>query len=165
MLSAQSATRDYFRAENKLQSISYLFISPVTTPQVSFSQTTTQILSTISKCKPRKNNDKCFGPYFYSTGTQRGILHPAGWLVLFCVATQELVLATANTGKTREKFWKNAGEWTERVEIRKKFLAVGAACIAIYWPTTGFKGRTFKLCALNRWEFNFCIRSFPLRVR
>ena len=27
------------------------------------------------------------------------------------------VLATANTEKTRERFWKNAGEWTRRVEI------------------------------------------------
>ena len=31
------------------------------------------------------------------------------------------VLATANTGKNREGFWKkNAGEWTGRVEISKK---------------------------------------------
>ena len=30
------------------------------------------------------------------------------------------MLATANTGKTREKFGKNAGEWTGRVEISKE---------------------------------------------
>ena len=31
------------------------------------------------------------------------------------------VLATANTGKNRERFWKkNAGEWTGRAEISKK---------------------------------------------
>ena len=35
--------------------------------------------------------------------------------------------------------------------------------MAIYWPTPGFKGRTFKLCVLTRWDFNFCIRSSPLR--
>ena len=35
--------------------------------------------------------------------------------------------------------------------------------MAIYWPTPGFKGRTFKLCVLTRWDFNFCVRSFPLR--
>ena len=34
-------------------------------------------------------------------------------------AYQELVLSTANTGKTCERFWKNAGEWTGRVEISK----------------------------------------------
>ena len=30
------------------------------------------------------------------------------------------MLATANTGKNRERFWKNAGEWTGSVEISKK---------------------------------------------
>ena len=27
------------------------------------------------------------------------------------------------------------------------------------------KGRTFKLCVLTRWDFNFCVRSSPLRGR
>ena len=36
--------------------------------------------------------------------------------------------------------------------------------MAIYWPTPDFKGRTFKLCVLTRWDFNFCVRSSPLRV-
>ena len=35
--------------------------------------------------------------------------------------------------------------------------------MAVYWPTLGFKGRTFKLCVLTRWDFNFCVRSSPLR--
>ena len=35
--------------------------------------------------------------------------------------------------------------------------------MAIYWPTPGFKGRTFKLCVLTRWDFYFCVRSSPLR--
>ena len=30
------------------------------------------------------------------------------------------MLATANTEKNRERFWKNAGEWTGRVEISKE---------------------------------------------
>ena len=30
------------------------------------------------------------------------------------------MLATASTGKTQERFWKNAGEWTGRVEISKE---------------------------------------------
>ena len=29
-------------------------------------------------------------------------------------------MVTANTGKNRERFWKNAGEWTGRVEISKE---------------------------------------------
>ena len=48
---------------------------------------------------------------------------------------------------------------------RKIFLAVSVACMAIYWPTQGFKGRTFKLCVLNRGDFNFCVRSSPQRGR
>ena len=39
---------------------------------------------------------------------------------LFCGPTQEPVLATANTGKSRERFGKNAGEWTGRVEVSKE---------------------------------------------
>ena len=30
------------------------------------------------------------------------------------------MLATAKTGKNRERFWKNAGEWTRKVEISKE---------------------------------------------
>ena len=45
---------------------------------------------------------------------------------------------------------------------RKKSLAVSVACMAIYWPTPGFKGRTWKLCVLIRWDFYFCIRSSSL---
>ena len=49
---SQSATKDDIRAENKLQSIFKLFIPRVSIPQVSFLQTTTQILSTISELNP-----------------------------------------------------------------------------------------------------------------
>ena len=31
------------------------------------------------------------------------------------------------------------------------------------WFTPGFKRKTFKLCVLTRWDFNFCVRSSPLR--
>ena len=34
--------------------------------------------------------------------------------------------------------------------------------MAIYLPTPGFKGRTFKLCVLTRWDLNFCVCSSPL---
>ena len=67
--------------------------------------------------------------------------------------------------KVGKGFGKNAGEWTNWVEITmKKSLAVSVACMAIYWPTPGFNGRTFKLCVLSRWDFNFFVRSSPLRV-
>ena len=35
--------------------------------------------------------------------------------------------------------------------------------MAIYSPTPDFKRRTFKLCVLTKWDFNFCVRSSPLR--
>ena len=54
VLRAQSATKDYVRAENKLQWIFYLFIPQVIIPQASFSQTTNQIKYTISDHKNRK---------------------------------------------------------------------------------------------------------------
>jgi len=38
----------------------------------------------------------------------------------FCVLTQEAELATANTRKARERFWKTVGEWTGMVEISKE---------------------------------------------
>ena len=53
-------------------------------------------------------------------GTQHGNLYPAGRSILFCGPTQELVLATASTGKSQKRFWKNAGEWAGRVEISKE---------------------------------------------
>ena len=46
-------------------------------------------------------------------------------------------------------------------QARKKSLAVSVACMAIYWPTPGFKGRTFKLCVLTRWDFNFSASAAP----
>ena len=44
------------------------------------------------------------------------------------------MFATANTGKARVRFLKNAGEWSGRVEIssREKSLAVGEVCMAIF---------------------------------
>ena len=61
---------------------------------------------------------------------------------LFCWPTQEPVLVTANTGKTRERFWEkmqvNGPEGWKLA--RKKSPAVSVACIAIYCPIPGFKG-------------------------
>ena len=50
----QSSTKDYIRAEHKLQSVSNLFLPQVIIPQVFFSKITAQILSTISERKTRK---------------------------------------------------------------------------------------------------------------
>ena len=58
------------------------------------------------------------------------------------------------------------GEWTVMVEIRtwKKILAVGKACVAIFWPTSGFKGKKRLLWVLKRADLTFCIRNTPLQV-
>ena len=43
-------------------------------------------------------------------------------------------------------------------------MAVVEACTALFWPTPGFKGRTFELWVLfNRWDLTICVRSSPLR--
>ena len=82
------------------------------------------------------------GDLFYSAGPHRNWCQPQ--------PTQQ---------EHRRGFGKNAGEWTRRVEISKKSLAVGVACMAIYGPAPGFKGRTIGLWVLNTWVFNFCIHS------
>ena len=86
---AQSATKDYIRAEHKLYSVSKLFISQVIMSQVMFSLAN-----------------------LYSAGSQHWHLHPAGWPILFCTPTQEPAFATANTGKNRERFW-NKCRWMD----------------------------------------------------
>ena len=150
MLWAQPATKNYIRVEHKLHSISKWLIS----------QVIPQVMLLCFFCL------FFFGglAYLYSAGTQHGNLPPAGWPILFCGPSQEPCVSHSQHKKNRERFWKNAGELTGRVEIdKKKSLAVSVACMAIYWPTPGFKGRTFELCVLTRWDFNFCVRSSPRR--
>ena len=54
--------------------------------------------------------------------------------------------------------------WTGRVEIREDKITGSIQSMYGYILTySRFKGRTFKLCFLNRWDFNFCIHSSPLR--
>ena len=95
-----------------------------------------------------------------------GTLHPAGWPILFCGPTQE---PCASHSQHREKMGEvlEKCRWMDRKcrnkQERKKSPAVSVACMAIYWPTPGLKGRTFKLCVLTRWDFNFFVRSSPLR--
>ena len=72
------------------------------------------------------------------------------------------MLATANIGKLgrgfgEKKFSNGLGG---QKFTRKKFLAVSVACIAISWPTLGFKGKTSELLVLN---VNSYVRSSLLR--
>ena len=89
--------------------------------------------------------------------------------------TYFILRAYTETGVSHSQHRKKSGEvwkkcrWMDRKctnkQERKKSLAVSVACMAIYWPTPGFKGRTFKLCVLTRWDFNFCVRGSPPRGR
>ena len=55
-----------------------------------------------------------FLAYLYSTGTLHGNLHPAGRPFLFCGLTQDSVLATANTGRKKNK---KTGEVLEQMRV------------------------------------------------
>ena len=112
----------------------------------------------------QKNSHTCFGAYLYSTSTQHGNLHPTGWPILFCRPTQEPVLTTANVTKLGRGFGQMQVNGPKGQKLaRKKSLTVGLPCMAIYWPISGFTGGTFKLCVLNKWDSNFCVRSSPQR--
>ena len=110
------------------------------------------------------DNNTSFGAYLNSAGTssincndeQGGLSYSAGPHRNRCQLqpTQE---------EKGEVLGKNAGGWTGRTEVssRKKSPAVGEACTAIFRPTPGIKGRTFKLWVLNIWVFHFCVHSAP----
>ena len=72
------------------------------------------------------------------------------------------VLAIANTGEIGRGFRKNAGEWTGRAEISKEEIHGSKRCMYGYILTYPKLYRE-NLQALNRWDFNFCVRTSPLR--
>ena len=61
-----------------------------------------------------------FWTFFIFRGHSTWEPTPGRVTYLFFLPTQEPVLATANTGKTRERFGENAGEWTGKVEISEE---------------------------------------------
>ena len=120
----------------------------------------------------RKDNNACFGAY--SAGTEDGNVHRSSSVIWNDEQGVLFYSAGPHTNRcqrepTQEKlgrcFGNNAGEWTWRVKIssRMKSMAVGEACLAIFWATPGFKGSTFQLWVLDTWVNNFCVRSTPLR--
>ena len=144
MLWAQSTTKDYIRVENKLQSISKLFIPRVIILQDSFSQTTTQTLSTILERKPRLTITHVLEPIFTFL-TQHGNLCPAGWPIYSVGLPRNWYKPQLTQEKLGRGFGKHAGEWTGRIEISKEEIP-GGKCSRygyIYWPTSGFKGEPF----------------------
>ena len=130
---AQSTTKDYIRSNTNF----------TLSPRYSFH-------------KPSYHKSCFLSPFIFRGHSTREPASGRNWFYSAGLHRSH-VLATANTGKIR-RFCKKC-RW---MDPRKKSLAVCVACIATYWPTPGFKGRTFKLCVLTRWYFNFCVYSFPL---
>ena len=100
------------------------------------------------------------GDLYYSAGQHREPIQMPwgiGWRSCWLPSKQRKI--------SFEVSEKNEGEWTRNVQIssRKKSLAVGEACVAIFWPVPGFKGTTFEFGVLNRWVFNICVWSAALQ--
>ena len=85
-----------------------------------------QILSTTAERKTSKNNNTFRNLFIFRKHSLWGNQHPARWPILLCGSTQEPVLATANTVKTLERFWKkciktkNKQNQTKRRKKKKK---------------------------------------------
>ena len=101
-------------------------------PQVSFSKTTTQIISTISECKPCKTVTN-FGTYIYSEGTQHRSLHQLpvtmSWVTYFFLQAhtgtgvssgQHRKNCLSQHRKNSRGLGNNAGEWVREVEVSKE---------------------------------------------
>ena len=103
----------------------YLLLIHSTSPYTAslFSQTTTESISTFSERKPRKRITHVLEPIIFSGHSTR---EPASSRMTY------FMRAYTSTGvshsqhrkkkkkQPRERFWKNAGEWTLRVEISKE---------------------------------------------
>ena len=128
--------------QHKLHSISQLFISQVIIPQVMY-----------CCC--------CFLPIYMPWALNTGTCLWQGDLFYSAGLHRNHELATANPGNIR--FWTKCS-WMDR-KGRNKEEILGIECMALYWPTPGFKGRmfNFKLCVLTRWDLNFCVCSSPLQ--
>ena len=96
-----------------------LSIPQVTIPQVSFSQTTTQILSTISERKPRKTKH-VLGPIYIPRELNTGTCIQQGDLLYSAGLHRNRYQPQLTQEELGRGFGKNAGEWTGRVEISKE---------------------------------------------
>ena len=118
----------------------------------------------------QKNNKTCFTAYLYSAGTHYQNMHRLS--VTTRRVTYFILRAHMRAGvshrqhrKTLEKFWKNAGEWTGMVEISKGEIPGSRRRMHDYIRTCSrLSRRTIELWLANRWVFNFCVRSTPLRL-
>ena len=77
-----------------------------------------------SERKRRKTIRQVVEPICIPQVLNTGNLHPAGWPFLFCESTQL-------TRERLERFWKNEGEWTGRVEISEEEMEHTCALSAV----------------------------------
>ena len=74
-------------------------------------------------------------PIYIPWALNTGICIQQGDLFYSAGLHRNHVLATANAWKNRERFWKNAGEWTGRVEISKEEIPGGKLSMYGYMLT------------------------------
>ena len=127
VLEPRSTAKDYIRAENKLQSICSLFIPQVIIPQVSFAQTTTQILT-----QTQKNSNMVWSLIFRGHSTWETSIQPGDRLV-FRGPTQKPVFAAANAGKTLERFFGKVASQTRRGICTGRRPGTSAGSVEM-WP-------------------------------
>ena len=122
---AQSTTKDYIRAENKLVYLLVIHSTSHYTTSLFFSDYNSNYIHNF-ETQTRKNNNTCFGAYFYSAGTKHGNLHQ--------LSNYEQCDQFYSAGLHRNRWYprltqekkpgqapeKNAGEWTRRVETSKE---------------------------------------------
>ena len=97
-------------------------------------------------------HNTCFMACLYIAGIEHRNSHPVSNKEqgdLFCSAGRQREPHPTQK-KTGRGLGKSAGEWTGRVEISWEEMAAGVACMAIYGPAPGFKGRAFEFWVFNR---------------
>ena len=117
-----------------------------------------------------KHSITCLTAFLYSADSHNGDLHQS--FVTMSGVAYFILKAHIGTCNSRCWQWKNSEEVLEELKEngqerqnlkRKKALAVDDACMAIFWHFQGYIWRTFELWVLNKWLFDFCARSTPLR--
>ena len=154
MLWARSTTEDDIRDENKIQSISTLFIPRSLYYKCLFLKPQLKIISTISERKLRKRIIYILRACLYSELIQHG--NPHQLFVIMSRMTYFIMRADTRTGVSHSQHRKNSGEVLEKCRwidwkrrINQEEMPGSRRSIHGYMLTTpGVKGRTFDLWVL-----------------
>ena len=117
-------------------------------------------------------DDETWGDYFLNAMwlilfREVGMMMPgwpflwAEWVIVFGGRARETALPKLTQLKIARWFRKTEGEWTRKAEIRtrKKFLAVGEACVAILLPAPGLKDLGVCVCVGGCACVRACVRA------